>query len=94
MSKIEILNMENKLLENEYKKLLSDENHESLIKIIKTTYLRNKARVDSKKKVSEKDEYYFKLAEKYLYNELSVVLGMSYDKTKEYIINNLKDKKL
>ena len=86
---IDIINLDSKQLENEYKKLLTDETHESLIKIIKTTYLRNKERLDSKRKVSEKDEYYFNLAEKYLYNELSVVLNKSYEETKKYIINEV-----
>ena len=33
--------------------------------------------------------YYFNLAEKYLYNEFSVVLNLSYDETKEYVINSV-----
>lgn len=86
---IDVLNLDTKLLEVEYKKLLSDETHESLIKIIKTTYLRNKERIDTKRKVSDKDYYYFTLAEKYLYNELSVVLDKSYNDTKEFIINEV-----
>lgn len=89
MPKIDVLQVETKLLENEYKKLLSDETHESLIKIIKTTYLRNKERIDSKRKVSDKDDFYFRLAEKYLYNELSIVFNMSYEETKEYILREV-----
>ena len=89
MKEIEIIDIDTKLLENEYKKLLSDETHESLIKIIKTTYLRNKERIDSKRKVSDKDDYYFKLAEKYLYNELSIVLNKTYDETKEFILKEV-----
>ena len=58
MSKIDIIDVDNKVLENEYKKLLLDGSHDSLIKIIKTTYLRNKERIDSKRKVSDKDDYY------------------------------------
>lgn len=89
MPEIDILKVDTKLLESEYKKLLSDETHESLIKIIKTTYIRNKERVDSKRKISDKDDYYFRLAEKYLYNELSIVLYKNYDETKGYIIKEL-----
>ena len=89
MPEIDILKVDTKLLESEYKKLLSDETHESLIKIIKTTYIRNKERVDSKRKISDKDDYYFRLAEKYLYNELSIVLYKNYDETKGYIIKVL-----
>jgi len=89
MIDIEIINLDSKLLETEYKKLLADETHESLIKIIKTTYLRNKERIDNKRKVSDKDEYYFNLAEKYLYNELSIVLGLSFDEVKKFIVDKL-----
>ena len=60
-------------------------NYEDLIKIIKTTFLRNESRVNNKKKISEKDNNYFKLAEKYLYNELSVSLNMSVEEVKDYI---------
>ena len=75
----------NKLIENEYKILLNEGSHESLIKIIKTTYLRNKERLDSNKKIGDKDNHYFNLAEKYLYTEISIVLNVSYDEAKEYV---------
>ena len=78
-----------KLIENEYKQLLSTGNKEDLIKIIKTTYLRNKKRIDNKKKISDKDNNYFNKAERILYNELSIVLNMSYDETKNYIIDKV-----
>lgn len=68
-----------------YKELINTGNHENLIKIIKTTYLRNQNRLNNKRKVSEKDNTYFKLAEKYLYNELSISLNMTTDKVKKYI---------
>ena len=45
--------------------------YEDLIKIIKTTYLRNKERIDNNKKIGGTDDEYFKQAEKYLYNEFS-----------------------
>lgn len=69
-----------------YKELINTGNHENLIKIIKTTYLRNEDRLNNKRKISEKDSTYFKLAEKYLYNELSISLNMTVDEVKNYII--------
>lgn len=80
-----------KKLENKYKELLDDGTHESLIRIIKTTYLRNKARIDSKKKISEKDQYYFDIAEQYLYSEIAVVLDITYDEAKEYVVSKFND---
>ena len=78
-----------KMLENEYKKLLHDGGYDGLIKIIKTTYLRNNDRINNKKKISEKDENYFNLAEKYLYNEFAVSLGISPEEAKDYVINKV-----
>lgn len=78
-------------LENEYRSLFHSGKHEDLVRIIKTTYLRNKERIESKRNIGEKDKEYFNKAEKYLYNELSVVLGKTYDETKEYVINKVKE---
>lgn len=80
-----------RLLENKYKELLKSGTYNDLITIIKTTYLRNETRDKEKKKRSEKDTTYFNLAEKYLYTEFSIVLGKSYDDTKEYIISKVKE---
>lgn len=88
---IDIIKVNDRLLENEYKKLLYDGSYEGLIKIIKTTFLRNRDRVNNKKKISEKDDNYFNLAEKYLYSEFSVVLGLSYDETKKYVIGRIEE---
>ncbi len=87
---IKIINCDNKVLENEYKKLLLEGSHDNLVKIIKTTYLRNKDRLDHKKKISEKDNNYFLKAEHYLYSEIAAVLGIDYDEAREYVINKVK----
>lgn len=89
MPSLSIITTDDKFIESEYKKLLSNNTHEDLIRIIKTTYLRNKARLDNNKKIAEKDKTYFELAEEYLYNEFSIVLDKSYDETKEYIISEV-----
>lgn len=82
---IEIIETDTKNLENEYKQLMLSGTHQDLIKIIKTTYLRNKERLDNNKKTTDKDTYYFNQAEQYLYNEFSVVLNLTFEETKEYI---------
>jgi len=86
---IGIIESSEKMMEYEYKNLLSSGSHEDLVKIIKTTYLRNKERIDNKKKISDKDNRYFQLAEKYLYNEFSIVLGLTIEDTKEYVIDKV-----
>ena len=88
---ISYIDLNDKMLENEYKKLLHEGGYDGLIKIIKTTYLRNNDRINSKKKISEKDETYFNLAEKYLYNEFAVSLGISPEEAKEYVINKVNE---
>lgn len=84
-------NIEDKNIENRYKNLLYNGTREDLIKIIKTTYLRNEERTKNKKRISDKDLNYFNKAEKYLYNELSIALNMSFDETKDYIISKVKE---
>lgn len=89
INEIRPIEVEDRLLESEYKKLLQSGNHEDLIKIIKTTYLRNKYRIDHNKKIGEKDSNYFRLAEKYLHSEFSVILNLTVEETKNYIIKEV-----
>ena len=76
-------------MEAEYKRLLQDPTYENIIKVIKTSYTRNKLRQEQNKKTSEKDTKYFNLAEEFLYNELSITLNLSYEETKEFFINQI-----
>lgn len=92
ISNIEPLDINNKNIEFEYKQLLNEDSLENLIKIIKTSYLRNFEREKNKKRISDIDKNYFEKAEKRLYNELSISLNLTYDETKEYIINYLENK--
>src|SRR5574344_1449252 len=86
---IKMISAPDRALEFEYRKLMVTGNSEDLVKIIKTTYLRNKIRKDNGKKVGEKDSKYFKLAEASLYSEISLSLGIDFDKTREYIIQSI-----
>ena len=86
---IPVIENSNKLIESDYRELLKEGSFDGLIRIIKTTYLRNKERLDNKKKKGDKDDYYFNLAEKYLYTELGVVLNLSFDEVREYLISKL-----
>lgn len=85
-----ILDVDDKRLELKYKELLNSHNYEDIIRIIKTTYLRNENRINNKRKISEKDKTYFNLAEKYLYNELSISLNMTRSEVKDYIASIVK----
>ena len=88
---IEVVDVDDKLIEYTYKELLKSESHEDLVKIIKTSYLRNKDRTLNNKKPGEKDSTYFNLAELYLYNEFSVVLGKTFEDTKNYVISKVEN---
>lgn len=88
---IQVVDTDTKKMEEIYKSLLSSGEHEDLIKIIKTTYLRNKERLDNNKKTTDKDTYYFELAEKYLYNEFMIVLEMDYEEVKQYVIDKVNE---
>lgn len=89
--KVDVIETENKNIENDYLNLLHTKSHLDLIKVIKTTYLRNKQRKEAKRSIGQKDDAYFKMAEKCLYEELSVVFNLSYDDTKNYVIKKIKE---
>ena len=84
---IDVLDCSDRLIELEYRNLISNGDKESLIKVIKTAYLRNKERLDHKKKLCEKDVNYLEKAENLLYNEFSVVLNLTIDEIRKYIMN-------
>lgn len=86
---IKPIESQEKTMENEYKDLINTGNLENYIKIIKTTYLRNQERLENKRKISEKDDYYFNLAEKYLYNEFGIALNKDFEATKNYVIEEV-----
>lgn len=89
---VEVLDIDGKLLEKEYKKLIKSDDIYDKIKIIKTSYMRNIIRENNGKKLSETDNNYLNKAEKVVYNELAISLNKSFDETKEFIINTLKEK--
>jgi len=90
---IDLIPANDKNLEGEYKKLLNSGTPEDLIKIIKTTYLRNKERLENKKKIGDKDHHYFEMAEYDLYGEFSIVLDLSLEETKKYITSKVESLK-
>ena len=77
MPEIECVTAENRTLEN----------HEDLIRIIKTAYMRGEEKLNRGQQRNEKDKQYFRLAEKTLYNEFAVVLDKSYEDTKAYVVS-------
>jgi len=76
-----------RFIENKYKELMNNKNPIDLIRILKTTYLKNEKITDLKTVI--KNSNYFSLAEKYLYQEIAIVLNMEYEDVKTYITNEL-----
>ena len=87
--RVPVIDVDDKMLENEYKKLYHSGNKEDLIRIIKTTYMRNQERLSNNKKVSEKDNRYFLMAENLLYEEIAAVLHISSQEAKEYVLSHV-----
>lgn len=91
INSIPLIDVDDKQMENEYKRLLNDGNVRDLIQIIKTTHLRNKKRLENNKKASDKDNRYFELAETYLYNEIATVLGLTFEDAKDYVVTKVEE---
>lgn len=88
----EITITNDKLREQKYKEAIKNIEPESLIRIIKTTYLRKKVRLEKGKKNTAADEHYLALAEKLLFSELCLVLGKSKEEVQNLIVETINKK--
>lgn len=87
ISEVQEINISNdKLREQKYKETIKDYEPESLLRIIKTTYLRKQKRLEQGKKSIAVDEHYLTLAEKLLFSELCVVLGQNKEEVHNLIV--------
>ncbi|MDD6656359.1 MAG: CarD family transcriptional regulator [Lachnospiraceae bacterium] len=86
---------EEKSREQMYKEAIRTYDCQSLVRIIKTLYLRKMDRVSQGKKVLSSDEHYLRKAEELLYSEMSIALSIPKENVEEYIteeINKAKKK--
>ena len=81
---IELLENKPANMKSVYANLLKGDEISDLIRIIKTSYLRNQARLEANKKIASIDDEYLRKAEKYLYEEIAVSLGLSYEESKTF----------
>lgn len=86
---IDPIDGEIRMIENEYKSLLLSDKHEDLIRIIKSAYSRNQHRIEQNKATNSKDSQYLAQAETYLFQELSIVLDMTLEEVRQYIIDEV-----
>lgn len=89
INEIAPLDINERNLEEQYKSLLQGSTIKDLIKIIKTTYIRNEIRKSNHKPLSDKDTNYQELAEQFLFNEIAYAMNISYDAAKELVFNKL-----
>ena len=87
---IELLDNKPANMKSQYATLLKGNDIHDLIRIVKTSYARNKERLDQNKKIASVDNEYLQKAEKYLFDELSVVLGMNYEEAREYFLDGVR----
>ena len=74
-----------KLREAQYKECMKSCDCKEWIKIIKTLYLRKRARSAQGKRITSTDEKYLRMAEDYLYTELEIPLGIPKARMEGYI---------
>ena len=87
---IETLSIENeKFREDSYKKCIRTCECRDLLRIIKTIYLRKRARKEAGRKETAVDARYFRIAEDHLYGVLAVALDMSRENVESYINTSL-----
>ena len=75
--------------EKVFKEMIHKGNCEDISRIIKTLYLRKKARLDSGKKAVSLDEKYLFMAREQLYGELAVSLGIEKNGVEDYIVQSI-----
>ena len=71
--------------EENYKTALKSCRAEELVKMIKTINARKRSRAARRKKATDADSRYVKLAEDYLYGELAISLDLERDQVKAFI---------
>ena len=76
-------------MKSQYANLLKTDQIADLVCIIKTSCERNRIRMEQHKKAASVDDEYLRIAEKYLYEELSVSLGMSFEEAKAYFLGEV-----
>ncbi len=75
----------NKQREDAYKECIRSCEPDSLMRVIKTLYLRKECRLEQGKKLTLTDLHYLQQAEDILYEELSIILSISKSDVPDYI---------
>ena len=90
LPKMEQITVQNeKEREKVFKEMIRGGNCEDISRIIKTLYLRKKARLAAGKKAVSLDEKYLFMAREQLYGELAVSLGIEKNGVEDYITQSI-----
>ena len=68
-----------------YRACLNTHKNDDLVRLIKSVYIKNKRAGKAGRQMGQIDQQYMKRAEKLLYGELAVALGMQFDQIQPYI---------
>ncbi len=82
-------NHDMKMLNERYRACLSTHENDDLVRLIKSVYLKNQRTLKAGRHMGQTDQAYMKRAEKLLYGELAIVLGIDFDKVQPYIKNRV-----
>lgn len=74
-----------KMLNERYRACLNTHENDDLVRLIKSVYMKNKRSIKAGRHMGQTDQQYMKRAEKMLYGELAVVLGMEFNQIQPYI---------
>lgn len=78
-------NRDMKMLNERYRACLNTHDSDDLVRLIKSVYLKNERSIKAGRHMGQIDQQYMKRAEKLLYGELAVALGMEFDQVQPYI---------
>lgn len=88
---IQVLSFENyNVREDKYKEVMHTYDCKELIRIIKTSYLKKEERLAEGKKNTAADNKYLKIAEDYLFGELSISLDRPKEEIENFIVESVK----
>ncbi len=78
-------NQDIRMQSEKYRACLNTHENEDLIRLIKVVHRKNRRSMKAGRHMGSTDQQYMKRAEKLLYGELSVALGIGFDQVKPYI---------
>lgn len=78
-------NRDMKMLNERYRACLNTHENDDLVRLIKSVYMKNKRSLKAGRHMGQTDQQYMKRAEKMLYGELAVALGMEFNQVQPYI---------